>query len=151
MAALGVGENDVGQLGDGAPTDPYSGRFEPVRVPGIADVVQISVRGGRNSYARKSDGTVWAWGDNSGGQVATARRRIDPRPVQVTGFRAWTRSPGATSTRSAQGRRHRLGVGRGRLRPRSDDGHTSIADAVPVARALRRGADGARASSIPSR
>ena len=79
------GENDYGQLGDGAPTEPYTGRFEPVRVVGLADVVQISA-GGRHTLARKSDGTVWAWGDNSGGQVGDGTTILRASPVQVSGL-----------------------------------------------------------------
>jgi alpha-tubulin suppressor-like RCC1 family protein len=62
------GSNAYGQLGDGTTTD----RLSPVAVAGLAGVTVIAASGGlygAHSLALKPDGTVWAWGNNSGGQV----------------------------------------------------------------------------------
>jgi len=64
------GCNGNGQLGDGTTTD----RYAPVQVKGengigfLEDVVAISA-GNYSQLAVKSDGTVWAWGYNSRGQL----------------------------------------------------------------------------------
>ncbi len=52
------GFNGYGQLGLGA-----TGSYEavPVRVPGLANVRSLRL-GGYNSYAIRSDGTLWVWG-----------------------------------------------------------------------------------------
>ncbi len=53
-----------GQLGDGN----YTGRFTPVVVPGLADVVELS-GGYRNYCAVKVNGDVWCWGSDSNYQL----------------------------------------------------------------------------------
>jgi len=76
------GRNDNGQLGDGTQgTD----RSTPVFVTGLNGVVAI--RAGRtHSLALKSDGTVWAWGDNFNGQLGIGSTQDSLVPVQVTGL-----------------------------------------------------------------
>ena len=54
------GWNGLGQLGDG--TNYYSSSY-PVQVSGLSGVVQVA-EVYYHSLALKSDGTVWAWGDN---------------------------------------------------------------------------------------
>src|SRR5688572_11315016 len=79
------GRNDDGQLGDGTPTELYRGRFQPARIAGLENVVQIS-GGGAHSLALRNDGSVWAWGYNEHGAVGdgtTARRAV---PTQVSGL-----------------------------------------------------------------
>ena len=61
------GLNDVGQLGIGNTTN----QFIPVQVGSDTDWVDVVSGGSGNdqfTIATKSDGTVWAWGDNQGGQ-----------------------------------------------------------------------------------
>lgn len=74
------GDNDVGQTGTppamaercavGRQTTPIPADVyvscvrQPRRVEGLTDVVEIDV-GGFFACARKRDGTVWCWGDNS--------------------------------------------------------------------------------------
>ena len=52
------GMNGYGELGLGA-TSSYE--VVPVRVPGLANVASLRL-GGYNSYAIRSDGTLWIWG-----------------------------------------------------------------------------------------
>jgi alpha-tubulin suppressor-like RCC1 family protein len=90
------GSNVVGQLGDGA----FSDVSTPVRVPGLDQVIAISAPpaggpyslDGAHSVALRADGTVWAWGRNSRGQLGDGTTG-DPAgfcycrrsPVQVLG------------------------------------------------------------------
>jgi len=60
------GQNHYGQLGVGNQTFQ---RETPTQVPGLTGVVVIGARG-RQSYALKSDGTVYLWGRNNYGQQA---------------------------------------------------------------------------------
>lgn len=61
------GENSVGQLGTAA-AEVASGRPRPVRR--LSNIVAIAA-GASDGYALRRDGTVWAWGDNSFGQLGT--------------------------------------------------------------------------------
>ena len=73
------GRNDVGQLGIGNTTN----QFSPVQVGTDTDWVDVVSGGAGNdqfTIATKSDGTVWAWGDNQGGQYGNGTVR---NPVYV--------------------------------------------------------------------
>ena len=61
---LGLGVNGAGELGDG--TGPAGA---PVQVTGLTGVTQVAASG-YFSLALRSDGTVWAWGDNRAGSWA---------------------------------------------------------------------------------
>ena len=90
----GWGQNEFGQLGDGTTNDESA----PVQVglgcvPPLGSVTKL---GGRTYWnlAVKTDGTVWAWGMNQGGQLGngTTISTLDPNqnttPVQLTNSRA---------------------------------------------------------------
>ena len=80
------GTNTYGQLGDGTTT----ARTLPVQVSGLSSVKAISA--GFVSYfhslALKSDGTVWAWGQNNYGQLGngTTDSSAHSTPAQVPGL-----------------------------------------------------------------
>ena len=85
------GYNTYGQLGIGTPIDPNmsSYRGAPVLVSqetGLTSATAIAAGGWHTLAIRSGDGTVWAWGDNSFGQLGTGT--IDPSsvPLQVTEF-----------------------------------------------------------------
>ncbi len=88
------GANVYGQLGDGTTTQ----RTTPVQVKGpggvgfLTDVIVVSAGGtllyGTDGYslALKSDGTVWAWGENDFGQLGDGTDIDKTTPVQVKGL-----------------------------------------------------------------
>jgi alpha-tubulin suppressor-like RCC1 family protein len=77
------GDNASGQLGDGS-----SGGFSsvPAQVSGLSGIVAIAA-GGDHSLALTADGTVWAWGDNTFGQLGNGSSgSTSVVPVQVSGL-----------------------------------------------------------------
>jgi alpha-tubulin suppressor-like RCC1 family protein len=73
------GRNNVGQLGDGTTIN----KSTPVQVSNLTDVVTLANGVGIHFFAFKSDGTVWAWGLNSNGQLGDGTRTNRSTPVQL--------------------------------------------------------------------
>jgi alpha-tubulin suppressor-like RCC1 family protein len=82
----GWGYNNYGQLGDGTTTN----RSVPAQISGFVDVVAIAAGGGTkigsHSLALRADGTVWAWGCNTYGQLGDGTTTQRSSPVQVLGL-----------------------------------------------------------------
>ena len=89
------GGNDFGQLGDGTLTShstpervtglPVYSPASPLRRVHRAPGRRISATGGFATVLG-TDGTVWAWGDDSAGQLGSARSSIPvTRPVNTIG------------------------------------------------------------------
>jgi alpha-tubulin suppressor-like RCC1 family protein len=87
------GDGRYGQLGDGLDHGDIL-VTTPVRVSGLTNAVAVS-SGWFNAYAVRADGTVWAWGENSRGQLGNGVACPTPDtqgacasnvPVQVTGL-----------------------------------------------------------------
>ncbi|MDD3179012.1 MAG: fibronectin type III domain-containing protein [Opitutaceae bacterium] len=76
------GYNYYGQLGDGTTTQ----RLNPVPVSGGLTSVAAVAAGLNHTVALKSDGTVWAWGGNSCGQLGDGTTTQRLSPVQVSGL-----------------------------------------------------------------
>jgi alpha-tubulin suppressor-like RCC1 family protein len=75
------GANWSGQLGNGAL--PSTGSRVPIKVPSLTSVEAIAVGAG-HVLALRTDRTVWAWGDNSDGQIGigtTDWARTEPTQV----------------------------------------------------------------------
>jgi alpha-tubulin suppressor-like RCC1 family protein/subtilisin family serine protease len=78
----GWGDNG-GQLGDGTTVRRYS----PVQVTGLNGITITAIAAGNShSLGLSSDGTVWAWGNNSSGQLGDGTTTMRSVPVQVPGL-----------------------------------------------------------------
>tara|TARA_B100002019_G_scaffold100448_1_gene86541 strand:+ start:1694 stop:3319 length:1626 start_codon:yes stop_codon:yes gene_type:complete len=91
QSSVGVIRNDGtllawGEDGQGilAQSDPYVPRSSPVQIPGT-EWSRIQVNRYAATFATKTDGTVWAWGDNSIGHLAQNDRVYRSSPIQVPG------------------------------------------------------------------
>lgn len=82
------GYNANGQCGDGTTTV----RSSPVQVGALtnwsADITKISVGNGQ-TYNIKTDGTMWSWGQNSGGEVGDNSTVHKSSPVQIGTATDW--------------------------------------------------------------
>lgn len=80
------GWNHSGQLGDNTTDNKYS----PVQVvtngSGVLTSIAAIAGGHAHSLALKTDGSVWAWGDNSNGQLGNGTTADSNTPQQVTGL-----------------------------------------------------------------
>jgi hypothetical protein len=84
------GCNNSGQLGNGVSTPGETTNLSvPQQVKDLINVETVSA-GHAYSVAVKRDGTVWAWGDNSSGQLGDGTRTQRNLPVQVQDFIAPT-------------------------------------------------------------
>jgi len=81
------GENNKGQLGNG--TDNTIANPNPIQVGTDNNWWRIST-GYRHSLAIKADGTLWAWGSNSIGQLGNGTTSYDAQnvPIQI-GSERW--------------------------------------------------------------
>ena len=80
----GWGNNREGEIGPRVTQfDPY--HTTPSQIPNLSNVTAISA-GGVHSLALKSDGTVWAWGSNTQGQLGTGSNPESETPLQVPGL-----------------------------------------------------------------
>ena len=78
------GSNQSGQVGVQEQFSFF--RTRPVQLPGLTGFVAVAA-GGAHSLALKSDGTVWAWGSNTSGQVGNGTfTQAVYEPVQVAGL-----------------------------------------------------------------
>jgi alpha-tubulin suppressor-like RCC1 family protein len=77
------GSNYANQIGDGSSTSKF--HDAPVQVANLANITKVA-----SSYdhtlALASDGTVWAWGENSAGQLGDGTTQSRGVPVQVSGL-----------------------------------------------------------------
>ena len=74
------GRNDHGQLGDGT----TSGSSLPVQVTALgASVAEISL-GYAHACVRKTNGSLWCWGNNPDGEVGDGSQADRDSPVQIS-------------------------------------------------------------------
>jgi alpha-tubulin suppressor-like RCC1 family protein len=76
------GGNTLGQYGNGATSGAPN--HLPVQALGLSQVTAMS-SGLNHGLALRSDGTVWAWGSNTRGQVGNGNAAVNPvlGPIQV--------------------------------------------------------------------
>jgi alpha-tubulin suppressor-like RCC1 family protein len=93
-AAVSWGDNYDSLLGNGSGTDSalYGG------VSGLGSGVSQVAAGHTFALALKSDGTVWAWGDNGNGQLGDGSNFSSSVPVQVAGLSGVTQVTAGGST-----------------------------------------------------
>ncbi|HEY7144991.1 MAG TPA: PASTA domain-containing protein [Streptosporangiaceae bacterium] len=96
------GSNVYGQLGNGTTNSATGSNPTPVPVPGLTAVVQVA-NGSQYSLALRSDGTVWAWGENTSGQLGDGTIADQDRAGQVPGLTGITRIAAGGSTSYAVG------------------------------------------------
>jgi len=83
-AVFAAGDNWAGQLGNGG--THATGAGAPTRVASLPPVAAIAA-GCSHSLALTSGGTIWAWGNNSSGQlgIGTTVSRTTPAAINVSG------------------------------------------------------------------
>jgi len=86
-ALFSWGRNDKGQLG----LDDIIYRSSPVQVGALTNWAKVSTSSSKYSLAIKTDGTLWAWGDNNTGRLGTNEPITVERssPVQVGSDTDW--------------------------------------------------------------
>jgi alpha-tubulin suppressor-like RCC1 family protein len=85
------GSNHSGQLGMG--TNDSSFHSTPAQVGTVIDWKSIAT-GGYFTLALKNDGTLWAWGDNSWGQLGDGTTTaLQSSPTQIGTSTAWSALP----------------------------------------------------------
>ncbi len=76
------GYNAEGEIGNGTTSTTDCSCLPTPAQTAISNVVQIEA-GSFHTLALKSDGTVWAWGHNSNGQIGDGTTTDRPTPLQV--------------------------------------------------------------------
>lgn len=81
------GSNSVGQLGQNIASTVA--RSSPVQIGALTNWAKIFSVQGNSMYAIKTDGTLWAWGENAAGQLGINNRVNRSSPVQVGALTNW--------------------------------------------------------------
>jgi alpha-tubulin suppressor-like RCC1 family protein len=84
------GSNQYGELGNGTTSQVVGSNPTPVPVPGLTGVIQIAA-GTNDSFALRSDGTVWAWGINTKGQLGDGTTVNRDSPERLPGLAGITK------------------------------------------------------------
>ena len=71
-----------------SPNTSRWGYSSPVQVGALTTWSRVAA-GQRSSYAIKTNGTLWAWGQNSSGQLGTSNTAAYSSPVQVGALTTW--------------------------------------------------------------
>jgi alpha-tubulin suppressor-like RCC1 family protein len=80
------GANNAGQLGD--VTKDQTQRLKPLRIGAETDWEKVYADGD-TSYAIKKEGSLWAWGDGSLGQLGDGTITSRTSPVRIGGTTLW--------------------------------------------------------------
>lgn len=83
---MGLGTRKPGALGGG--TKPKPKQLTPIQLDTAADWASVSA-GGSHTIAVRTDGSLWAWGDNKLGQLGDGSNSPKKTPVQVGTASDW--------------------------------------------------------------
>ncbi len=85
------GCNSFGQVGNGTVGPGTGANRKPAKVAGLDNIESVSA-GFRHSIARRSDGSLWAWGFNNSGSLGTGQiEDQNPLPAKIEGISNVTR------------------------------------------------------------
>ena len=90
------GNNEKGQLGQNQASAQLEQTSSPVQIPGTdwgTDFKDIQVSASRTMVV-KTNGTLWAWGSNDGGQLGLNSKTNYSSPVQVGSDTSWYKMGG---------------------------------------------------------
>ena len=87
------GSNSQGQQGRNNTTTTNS----PVQVGALETWETLSEGDAFHSHAIKTDGTLWAWGDNGNGQLGDGARVKKSSPVQIGALTTWSSAANDTN------------------------------------------------------
>ncbi len=79
------GNNTYGMLGDGTTTDRHS----PTQIGADTNWASVSAAGFYHTVAIKTDGTLWAWGNNGSGQLGDGTATDRSSPTQIGADTSW--------------------------------------------------------------
>lgn len=82
----GWGDNNAGTMGTGSITAHY---YVPIQIGTANDWVKVFAGTGRTSFAIKSNGTLWAWGDGVGGRLGFGNQNTIYVPTQLGTDNDW--------------------------------------------------------------
>ena len=87
------GNNSNGQLGDGTIVH----RSSPIQIGALTNWKEIYHSKQGSSVSTKTDGTLWAWGNNTYGQLGDGTRNHRSSPVQVGALTNWKQASAENS------------------------------------------------------
>jgi alpha-tubulin suppressor-like RCC1 family protein len=80
------GINTSGALGDGTIVD----RSSPTQIGTLTDWSMVVGKAGFNVTARKTDGTIWTWGEGTSGEQGRGNAVDTSSPIQIGTHTTWT-------------------------------------------------------------
>lgn len=92
------GQNTAGQLGFGGGSATFYS--SPQQVGSLTNWSSVSC-GAQQVFAVKTNGTLWSWGWNGGGQLGKGNQTNYSSPVQIGGLTTWLKASGGYSTGGA--------------------------------------------------
>jgi alpha-tubulin suppressor-like RCC1 family protein len=90
----GWGQGSYGKIGLGNTTN-YS---SPVQIGSLTTWARLGQGRSQHSIAIKTDGTIWAFGNNSAGQLGTGNTTSLSSPVQIGSLTNWSYDAGKVAT-----------------------------------------------------
>jgi len=81
------GDNSNGQLGDGTTVSKSS----PIQIGALTDWATVTTGWGMHTFAVKTDGTLWAWGNGAGGRLGDGTTVSKSSPIQIGALTNWSK------------------------------------------------------------